>query len=89
VAIEILDEGVGIRAGEEERIFDKFYRLSDRDARRAGTGLGLSICRGFVAAMGGRIGARNRADRQGAVFTIEFPASTATKPQSGTHAPPG
>jgi two-component system sensor histidine kinase KdpD len=89
VAIEVLDEGAGIRAGEEERIFDKFYRLSDRDARRAGTGLGLAICRGFVAAMGGRISARNRADRQGAIFIVELPASAATKPQSGTHEPSG
>jgi len=35
--------------------------------------LGLAICRGFVTAMGGTILARNRRDRRGADFVIEFP----------------
>ena len=48
---------------------------SCRDRRRAGTGLGLAICRGFIEAMGGTIGAGNRSDRSGAVFTITLPAA--------------
>ena len=54
-------------------IFEKFYRAKGPDRGRAGTGLGLAICRGFVEAMGGRIGAANRTDRSGAVFTITLP----------------
>ena len=71
VEIEIVDEGPGIPPADFERIFDKFYRVQDR--RRAGTGLGLAICRGFVEALGGRIVARNRRDRSGAVLTIGMP----------------
>ncbi len=73
VRLEILDEGDGIPLEDTERIFDKFYRIQASDRKRAGTGLGLAICRGFVEAMGGSIVAGNRADRQGAVFTIRLP----------------
>ena len=74
VQIDVLDEGAGIPPDQLERIFDKFHRTLDGDRRRPGTGLGLAICRGFVAAMGGTIRARNRADRRGADFVIELPA---------------
>jgi two-component system sensor histidine kinase KdpD len=43
------------------------------DHVRPGTGLGLAISRGFVEAMGGRITAANRADRNGAVINIRLP----------------
>jgi two-component system sensor histidine kinase KdpD len=73
VQIDVLDEGEGIPPDQLDRIFDKFHRTREGDRRRPGTGLGLAICRGFVAAMGGTIRARNRADRRGADFVIEFP----------------
>jgi two-component system, OmpR family, sensor histidine kinase KdpD len=73
VEIEVLDEGEGVPPDQLERIFEKFHRVQDGDGRRPGTGLGLAICRGFVAAMGGKIRARNRTDRRGADFIIEFP----------------
>ncbi|HUC64285.1 MAG TPA: sensor histidine kinase KdpD [Stellaceae bacterium] len=72
-AISVSDEGPGVPTADLERIFDKFYRVHRQDRQRAGTGLGLAICRGFVAAMGGSIGANNRRDRSGAVFTIRLP----------------
>jgi len=74
VRLEVRDEGSGIPPDDLERIFDKFYRVQLADRKRAGTGLGLPICRGFVEAMGGTISASNRADGQGAVFTILLPA---------------
>jgi two-component system sensor histidine kinase KdpD len=77
VAIEIIDEGPGIPAGDLERIFNKFYRVQAQDRRRAGTGLGLAICRGFIEAQGGRIEAQNRRDRAGAVLTIRLPVPEA------------
>jgi two-component system sensor histidine kinase KdpD len=73
VEIEVVDEGPGIPPADFERIFDKFYRVQAQDRQRAGTGLGLAICRGFVEALGGWIGARNRRDRSGAVLTIRMP----------------
>ena len=74
--MQIKDEGPGIPEDRLTQIFEKFHRLDAGDRQRAGTGLGLAICRGFIEAMGGTITASNRADRPGAVFTVEFPPST-------------
>jgi len=73
VELHVLDEGSGIPPDQIERIFDKFHRAQEGDRKGPGTGLGLAICRGFVAAMGGTIRARNRADRSGGDFIIELP----------------
>jgi two-component system phosphate regulon sensor histidine kinase PhoR len=70
----VRDEGLGIPVGEQERIFDKFYRL-DPDQRRGigGTGLGLYICRELVRSMHGRIWVDS--DRgNGTTFAFELPA---------------
>jgi two-component system sensor histidine kinase KdpD len=79
VAIEIMDEGPGIPPDDLERIFDKFYRVQAQDRRRAGTGLGLAICRGFIEAQGGKIIARNRRDRPGAILTVRVPVPEAAE----------
>ena len=73
VTLQIIDEGEGIPEEALDQVFDKFYRIHRTDRQRAGTGLGLAICRGFVESMGGTIVAGNRADRSGAIFTIELP----------------
>jgi len=73
VLVSVSDEGEGIPEADLERVFDKFYRVHAGDRQRAGTGLGLAICRGFIEAMGGRIIARNRQDRSGALFEINMP----------------
>ena len=73
--VEVADRGPGLAAGDESRIFEKFYRIRRADRQRAGTGLGLAICRGFVEAMGGTVEAANRSDRAGAVFTITLPVA--------------
>jgi two-component system sensor histidine kinase KdpD len=70
VVVEVADRGPGIPAGEEARIFDKFYRA--KPAREGGVGLGLTICRGIIEAHGGRIWAENRRGG-GAVFRFAIP----------------
>jgi two-component system sensor histidine kinase KdpD len=70
----VADEGPGIAAGEEERVFDRFARLDGSD-RAGGSGLGLAIVRGFGQALGLTTRASNRAEGKGAVFTIGFPRS--------------
>ncbi len=74
VVLSVRDEGPGLAAEDLPHVFEKFYRSSEGDRRRAGTGLGLAIAKGFVEAQGGRIIARNRSDRSGAEFVITFPA---------------
>ena len=68
------DEGLGIPLGEQERIFEKFYRL-DPDQRRGigGTGLGLYICRELVRSMGGRIWVESEPG-MGTTASFELPA---------------
>jgi two-component system sensor histidine kinase KdpD len=70
VLVEVADRGPGIPPGDEQRIFEKFYRA--RPAVAAGIGLGLTICRGIVEAHGGRIWADNR-EGGGAVFSFTLP----------------
>jgi len=68
--IIIEDNGAGIPAGEEEKIFDAFHTGSPFN--RKGSGLGLAICRGILQAHGGSIKADNRLEG-GAAFTITLP----------------
>lgn len=80
VVVWIADLGVGIPAGQHERIFDEFERASEE---HPGTGLGLSICRRIVERHGGTIRALDRDDgRSGAVFEVTLPAWGARPPSA-------
>ncbi len=68
--VTIADRGPGLPAGQEERIFEKFYQVAPGSAR--GAGLGLTICRSIVEFHGGRIWAANRPEG-GAVFSFTIP----------------
>lgn len=54
VCIVVKDKGVGIAPAEQERIFDRFYRV-DRGRKGEGLGIGLSIVKGIVEAHQGNI----------------------------------
>jgi PAS domain S-box-containing protein len=76
VRFVVSDEGLGIPAQEQERIFEKFYRLDPNLTRGVGgTGLGLYICRELVARMGGTIRVEASAPGQGSTFVVELPAA--------------
>jgi two-component system, OmpR family, sensor histidine kinase KdpD len=68
--LEVADHGRGIPAGDEERIFERFYR--EPGLRVPGVGLGLAICRAIARAHGGTLRARNRAGG-GAAFKLVVP----------------
>jgi two-component system sensor histidine kinase KdpD len=71
-ALAVLDEGPGLPAGEEARLFDRFHRVEGSD-QQGGSGLGLAIAKGFAEAMGLGISAGNRPDRQGSSFVLTWP----------------
>jgi signal transduction histidine kinase len=71
--LRVCDEGLGISRGEQERIFEKFYRADPQLARGVGgTGLGLYICRELVQRMGGEIEVESDLGK-GSTFTVELP----------------
>ena len=73
VYIRIRDNGIGIPAGEVDRVFERFYRVDKGRARdMGGTGLGLAIARDTVRVMGGDIFARSELG-QGSEFIIRIP----------------
>jgi two-component system, OmpR family, sensor histidine kinase KdpD len=69
VILEVRDRGPGIATGEEERIFEKFYRVQEKSRR--GAGLGLAICRAILQAHRGSIVALNR-EGGGAIFRVRL-----------------
>ena len=72
--VSVADEGPGLPPGDEERIFEKFYRGSPVADAGRGSGLGLAICRAIAKAHGGTIAAMNRPVR-GAEFVLLLPLS--------------
>jgi signal transduction histidine kinase len=69
----VRDHGPGIPAGEQERIFDKFYRLDPNMTKGVGgTGLGLYICRELIEGMGGQIWV-DSSSGEGSTFIFELP----------------
>jgi two-component system sensor histidine kinase KdpD len=74
IETSVADRGPGLPAGEEEKVFDKFYRapVGVNGGATGGVGLGLTICRGIVTAHGGRIWAENRPGG-GAAFRFTIP----------------
>jgi PAS domain S-box-containing protein len=75
VRFSVSDEGLGIPLNEQERIFEKFYRLDPHHRRGVGgSGLGLYICRELVRSMNGRIFVESNPG-QGATFTFELPVA--------------
>ncbi|MBK9795236.1 MAG: DUF4118 domain-containing protein [Holophagaceae bacterium] len=70
IHLEVADQGPGIPAEFQERVFGKFFRLPG--SGEGGVGLGLAICRAIVAAHGGRIQVRNRPGG-GSSFSFALP----------------
>jgi PAS domain S-box-containing protein len=73
VRIEVVDRGPGIPAAEQERIFEKFFRLdADMSSGVGGSGLGLYISREIVAQLGGTLSVDSRPG-SGSTFAVTLP----------------
>ncbi|TPW20366.1 MAG: multi-sensor signal transduction histidine kinase, partial [Elusimicrobia bacterium] len=80
VQVSVADAGIGIPEADQARIFEKFFRASNRDATGApGTGLGLAICRHIVNRHGGRIWFESEEGR-GTTFHFVVPTAKAGEP---------
>jgi K+-sensing histidine kinase KdpD len=73
LVISVGDEGIGIPRTEQEKIFERFYRLTHESTFSvSGVGLGLTISREIVEAHGGRIWVRSSPGR-GSTFYFTLP----------------
>jgi two-component system sensor histidine kinase SenX3 len=83
VHVVVSDKGIGISAADQDRIFERFFRVDRARSRSTGgTGLGLSIVRHVVDNHGGRISVRS-AEGEGSTFTIELPAIATMEAPNG------
>ncbi len=72
--IAVSDEGVGIPPDKLDRIFDRFYQVSQGLSRRFdGMGIGLALCREIVELHGGRIWAESEGEGKGSTFYVALP----------------
>jgi len=75
VAIEVEDNGPGVRPHDRKRIFERFYRGDDLLSRQTeGTGLGLAIAKKIVELHGGRIELDSKVG-EGSTFRVILPAA--------------
>ncbi len=75
VHVTVTDQGEGIPAAEQERIFERFYRVdAARSRATGGTGLGLAIVKHIANNHGGEVSVWSQEGR-GSTFTMTLPAA--------------
>jgi two-component system sensor histidine kinase SenX3 len=86
VEIAVSDQGLGIAAADQERIFERFYRVDPARSRQTGgTGLGLSIVKHVAANHGGEVTVWS-VEGEGSTFTLRLPDS-AQHPRAAARVP--
>lgn len=82
--VRVTDNGIGITARDQVKIFDEFYRANFEEYGVQGTGLGLAIARSLAGRIGGVLSVKSR-PAEGSTFTLEVPWSRAAAPsENGT-----
>lgn len=75
--LEVSDTGIGLSPEDQERVFERFYRVDRARSRDlGGTGLGLSIVKNTVRNLGGEVGVRSALGK-GSTFWVELPVAEA------------
>lgn len=72
VRLWVEDDGIGVPAGQEDRIFRVFERLTESGGR-PGTGIGLAIVRRGMERIGGHAGVSVEPGREGSAFWVDIP----------------
>ncbi len=75
LTVEIKDSGVGISEEDQQKVFNKYTRLTKKDYKSAGTGLGLTIAKAIITLLNGSISLKSGTDEgfRGAHFIIQLP----------------
>lgn len=86
VAVTVSDTGVGIAAGDFDRIFEEFHQVRGaHQTKQKGTGLGLPFARRLTALLGGTLSVESE-EGKGSVFRVELPIRFAAVPTFGAGA---
>lgn len=72
IIFNVTDTGIGIPLGEQDKIFEPFYRISNWDKPIDGTGIGLALAKHLVERMGGFIHVESTIN-MGSRFWVEMP----------------
>jgi PAS domain S-box-containing protein len=73
IIFEVHDTGIGIAPADQQRLFEKFYRVGKKGARRdGGSGLGLAIVKSVVERHGGKVWLESQLGR-GSTFYMSIP----------------
>ncbi len=81
VRVEVRDNGPGIPAEQQQRIFEAFFRLTETGSATEGTGLGLAITSRLVELHGSKLGIESRPS-EGACFYFSLPLIASTPNQT-------
>ena len=73
VLFKVVDTGIGIDAGDIDKLFTPFPSIERSYVTEQSTGLGLSICKGIVELHGGRIWAECEGHGKGSTFAFTIP----------------
>lgn len=77
--LRVRDSGIGIAPVDQPRLFEKFYRGAQHDARkRQGTGLGLAIVKSIAERHGGSVGVESQLGK-GSIFWMKIPIRQPSK----------
>ena len=75
-AVEVADQGIGIPAEAQARLFEPFFRAGNASLASGGFGIGLYVVKQIVAGHGGQIAVAS-AEGQGSVFRVSLPVHAA------------
>jgi two-component system phosphate regulon sensor histidine kinase PhoR len=71
--IAVRDTGIGIKPADQQRVFERFYRVDKARSRElGGTGLGLAIVKHLVQSFGGKVSVESEPGKA-STFTVELP----------------
>lgn len=74
VLVRVSDQGEGISSQDQQRIFEKFYRVPrSLTTPVRGSGLGLYICRRYIESMGGQLWLEKSIPNEGSTFSLYLP----------------
>lgn len=83
VRVEVADNGIGIDAEDQPRVFEEFFRATQKHSKKyTGTGLGLTIVKRLVESQGGEVGVHSEGAGKGSIFYFTMPAAKTLKPHS-------